>query len=675
MMPTIAPLARALTAASRSALVALLVVIAAGCSQHTSSRDGAAHIRAHYAKQELRIPMRDGVTLYTAVYSPRDTDQDYPILFIRTPYSVRPYGADAYPERLGPSEAFAREKFIFVYQDVRGRFMSEGEYVNMRPHVPGQPEAKRASKTVDESTDTYDTIEWLLSNLDNHNGKVGMWGISYPGFYSAAGMIDSHPALVAVSPQAPIADWFWDDMHRHGAFVLAMAFPFFSRFGLPRDGLMQEWPKPFDFGTPDGYRFFLDLGPIKRANELHFKNEIGFWNDLAAHPNYDAFWQERNILPHLQGVGAAVMTVGGWFDTEDLYGPLHIYEAVEKQNPDIFNMLVMGPWSHGGWARTDGDALGWAEFGAKTSLFYREHVELPFFLHFLKDGPSPALPEALVFETGRNRWHGFDRWPPATARTTRLFFREGNALSFAAAGDAAAVAGAPAAGGAEAGAAPEAHDTIVSDPAKPVPYTLEIGTRWSKNYMTEDQRFASRRPDVLVYQTEPLTEDITIGGPIRANLWVSTTGTDADWIVKIIDVHPGRAPAQPDAGPGDTERGGYEMLVRAEAFRGRFRNSYEHPEPFVPGEVTRVSFELWDVLHTFRKGHRIMVHVQNTWFPLIDRNPQRYVPNIFEASEEDFITATNRVYRSAAHPSSIEIGVVEGDLDRTEIQFPPLTNL
>lgn len=632
-------------------VVCLGFLALAGCNRRDALQDGGTFVRAHYSKREYRIPMRDGVELHTAVYSPRDRSRTYPILFTRTPYRVEPYGEDAYPERLGPNPDFMRARYIFVYQDVRGRFMSGGEFANMRPHRAD----KQGPGDIDESTDTYDTIEYLLRNVENHNGRVGMWGISYPGFYASAGMIDSHPALKAVSPQAPIADWFWDDMHRHGAFVLAMSFRFFARFGQPREGLIKESPKAFDFGTPDGYQFYLDMGALKQANQRHLKNDISFWNEMLAHPNYDAFWQARNILPHLRNIRAAVLTVGGWFDTEDLYGPLHTYRTVEEQNPGIFNTLVMGPWAHGGWARADGDTLGWADFGAKTSLYYREHVELPFFEHFLKDGPVPALPEALVFETGANRWRAFDRWPPADVRAQRLYFRDGGGLSM----------GPP-------GPAVEAHDAYVSDPAKPVPYTMEITNGWAKAYMTEDQRFASWRSDVLVYQTEPLEQDMTIGGPIRADLWVSTTGTDADWIVKVIDVHPGREPEQPDAGPGELDRGGYQMLVRAEAFRGRFRNSYEHPEPFVPGEPTRVSFELWDTLHTFRKGHRIMVHVQSTWFPFIDRNPQRYVPSIFEAGEDDFIRATHHVYRSPEHPSSIEVGIVEATPESTAAPFPPL---
>ena len=601
----------------------------------------AEYIRANYTKFEYRIPMRDGKSLFTAVYVPNQQTEKYPILMFRTPYSVGPYGADAYRTSLGPNEEFAKEGFIFVHQDVRGRFMSEGEYVNMRPHIA----QKISNKDVDESTDTYDTIDWLVKNVPNNNGRVGQWGVSYPGFYCSAGMIDSHPALKAVSPQAPIADWFWDDMHRHGAFVLPLAFNFFSSFGKAREGLTTEWPERFDHKTPDGYQFFKTLGPVSNANERHFQGEIKFWNEIVAHPNYDEFWQSRNILPHLKNVKAAVMTVGGWFDTEDLYGPLATYAAVERHNPGINNTLVMGPWPHGGWNRGDGQSLGEAEFGFKTARYYQQHVDLPFFLFHLKQqDDQPLPPEALVFETGANRWRQFDAWPPRERQMKSLYFQPQELLTWEP----------PTADQAD-GANPT-FDEFISDPNKPVPYTMEITTRWARNYMTEDQRFAAWRPDVLVFQTEPLESDVTIAGPIVADLRVSTSAGDCDWMVKVIDVFPGEVPnADEDA----KDRGETQRLVRAEAFRGRFRESYQRPKPFVPNEPTKVTFQLWDVLHTFQRDHRIMIQVQSTWFPLIDRNPQKYVPNIFEARESDFMKATHRVYRSPELPSRIEVGVLE----------------
>lgn len=595
-----------------------------------SDKEKAAYVRKNYSKSEYQVPMRDGVRLFTVVYAPKDASRNYPMLMMRTPYSIGPNGEDGYKDQVGPGWHFTREKYIFVYQDVRGRFMSEGVFNNMTPHRA----VKKSASDIDESSDTYDTIEWLLANVENHNGKVGQWGISYPGFYTAAGMIDAHPALVAVSPQAPIADWYWDDFHHHGALFLPHTFNFFAVFGKERAQPTSEWGKPFEHGTPDGYQFFMDLGSLRNVNEKYFHGEIAFWDEAAKHPNYDLFWQERNLLPHLKNVTPAVMTVGGWFDAEDLYGALKIYGQVERDNPSTFNMLVMGPWSHGGWSRGDGDKLGSARFDAKTSLFYREHIELPFFNHFLKGGPKPDLPEAYVFETGENKWRTFDRWPPKTEERSLYLLEEGELGFEAPAGEI------------------EAFDEYLSDPTKPVPFTEAINKGMTKEYMTDDQRFAGRRPDVLVYQTPVLDNDLTLAGPMTADLWVSTSGTDSDWIVKVIDVFPGDA-KDPEGLPEGMKYGGYQMMVRGEVFRGRFRESYEKPIPFQPNEPTHVRFELLDVLHTFKKGHRLMVQVQSTWFPLVDRNPQKFVANIFEAEDADFIRATQRVYRSAKHATRI----------------------
>jgi hypothetical protein len=605
------------------------------------SPERAEYIRSHYTKFEYRIPMRDGTKLFTSVYVPNDASpgKRYPVLLTRTPYTVAPYGTERYAKRLGPTAQYEKDGFIFAFQDVRGQHMSEGQFVDVRPQLT----KKGGPKDIDESTDTYDTIEWMVKNVPDNNGRVGQWGISYPGFYASAGAINSHPALKAVSPQAPIADWFWDDMHRHGAFNLVLAFNFFSGFGKPRPVPTdsEEW-KSFEHGTPDGYQFFLDMGPLSNADTRYFKGDIAFWKDIVAHPNYDAFWQSRNLLPHLKNIKAAVMTVGGWYDTEDLYGPLRTYAAIEKQNPGISNTLVMGPWPHGGWTRSDGSSLGDAEFGFQTSNYYQE-VELAFFKHHLKGGDKPDLPEALVFETGANRWRRFDSWPPKQAKETRLYFQPRGGLSYVA----------PTSTG-------ESFDEYVSDPSKPVPFTREVTTGWTKNYMTEDQRFASRRPDVLVYQTEPLEKDLTLAGPLEAELWVSTTGTDADWVVKLVDVNPGKMPggSRGNAEEGKPNRGGQQTLVRGEPFRGRFRESYSEPKPFKPGEVTKVRFVINDVFHTFQRGHRVMLQVQSSWFPFIDRNPQTFVPNIFEAKEEDFLRAFHRVHRSAAHPSSVKVSVL-----------------
>jgi putative CocE/NonD family hydrolase len=601
----------------------------------------AESIRSRYTKFEYRIPMRDGARLFTSVYVPNDaaSDKRYPILLTRTPYTVAPYGADRYKKELGPTEPYEKEGFIFVFQDVRGRNMSEGTFVDMRPHVA----AKRGDKDTDESTDTYDTIQWLVKNVPHNNNRVGLYGISYPGFYTSAGAIDSHPALKAVSPQAPIADWFWDDMHRHGAFNLVLAFNFFSGFGKPRPQLVapEDW-EPFDHGTPDGYQFFLDMGPLSNADTRYFKGDIAFWKDVVAHPNYDEFWKARNLLPHLRNIKAAVLVVGGWYDTEDLYGPLRTYAAIEKQNPGTQNMLMMGPWPHGGWQRTEGLSLGDVDFGFRTSATYQD-LSLAFFKHHLKDGPKPGLPEALMFETGANRWRSFEAWPPKGVRETRLYFQPQGKLAFQPPANPASL-----------------FDEYVSDPAKPVPFTAEITPNWTKDYMTEDQRFVSRRPDVLTYQTEPLEKDLTLAGPMEAELWVSTTGTDADWVVKLVDVNPGKPPGwtKEDYASGKRNHGGQQTLVRGEPFRGRFRESYSEPKPFKPGEVTKVRFVINDVFHTFKRGHRVMLQVQSSWFPFIDRNPQTYVPNIFEAKESDFVRAFHRVYRSPANPSFLKVNVL-----------------
>ncbi len=597
--------------------------------------DGPAPEEA-YTKREVMIPMRDGVRLFTAVYEPRDRSRPVPILMLRTPYSCRPYGPDRFRRSLGPSAEFAERGYVFVYQDVRGAYLSEGTFVDMRPHV-----AEKASRAdVDESTDTRDTIDWLLANLDGHNGRVGQWGISYPGFYAAAGMIDAHPALRAVSPQAPIADWYFDDFHHHGAFFLPHAFNFMASFGLRREEPKTERNPRFDHGTPDGYRWFLDLGPLGNADRLHLKGTVPFWTEMAEHPDRDAFWKVRDILPHLSNVAPAVMVVGGWFDAEDLYGPLNVYRSIERRNPGVSNVLVMGPWVHGGWSRADGESIGMAWFGAKTSEWYRNEIELPFFEHHLRDGPDPDLAEANVFETGTNRWRRFDAWPPREGTPRTLHLRRGGLLSFE---------------------PPEpddaGSDAFPSDPSRPVPFTEEITRGMTREYMTDDQRFAARRPDVLTWRSEPLSEDVTLAGPLLADLTVSTTGTAADWIVKLID----ELPPDAEAPAGHTPPrpwGGAMTMVRSEAFRGRYRNAYDAPEPFVPERPTRVPVPLQDVLHTFRAGHRIVIQVQSTWFPLVDRNPQSYVPNVFRATEDDFVAAVHRVHRGPERGSRIEVSVI-----------------
>ena len=584
--------------------------------------------------------MRDGVKLFTAVYTPKDTSVDYPMLMLRTPYSVKPYGSDTFPGMLGPSKYMMEEKYIFVYQDVRGKFMSEGVFLNMTPHITD----KKSKRDVDNSTDTHDAIEWLLKIVKHHNGNVGMWGISYPGFYVSTGIINSHPAIKCASPQAPIADWFTDDdAHHNGAFALTMSFNFFEIFGIVPGKTYKEYEPIKKYPVNDDYNFFLNLGPLNTINQTYFDNKVPFWDSLLIHNTYDQFWKRRNTLPNLKNITPAVMTTGGWFDGEDLYGTLNTYKCIEEQNPGIFNMLVMGPWIHGGWARTKGDSLGPISFDALTSDFYQKEVELKFFNHFLKNNGEIELPEALIFETGTNTWKKYDKWPPTNSHFESLYLNENYHLKYSK----------PVSTGFK-------YDEYVSNTNKPVPYTSVYHNAkvfYNKDYLVEDQRFASSRPDVLTYQTEVLANDITIVGSVQADLYVSTSGTDADWIVKLIDVFPDTIITDRPR-TAFTEMAGYQMLVRGEILRGKFRNSLENPEPFIPGKIERISIKLQDIDHTFKKGHKIMIQIQSSWFPLFDRNPQKFM-NIFEATEKDFQNSVQRVYRSSSYPSCIYFRVVE----------------
>ncbi|MFA6980934.1 MAG: CocE/NonD family hydrolase [Ignavibacteriaceae bacterium] len=617
----------------KNIIIFFFIFFAVGIGAQDSS-----YIAEHYTKHEYQIPMRDGAKLFTAVYTPKDTTQDYPILFLRTPYTVYPYGEKNLNRYLGPSKSFVTDGYIFVYQDVRGKFMSEGEYVNMRPFIP----EKKSSTDVDESSDTYDTVDWLIKNLRHHNGKVGMWGISYPGFYAAMGTINAHPNLVAVSPQAPIVNWFvGDDMHHNGALSLLMTFDFFTVFGLPRPAPTTDWGNGFSAPSPDAYNFFLNMGPLKNANEKYFKNTISFWNEVTRHGTYDDFWQSRNTFPHFNKIKPAVLTVGGWYDAEDLYGTFHTYQSIEEKNPEAFNKIVVGPWIHGGWNRTKGNELNAISFGSNTSEYYQDSIEFPFFNYYLKGKSSLALPEASIFITGSNEWRKFDTWPPKNSEVKNLFITQGNKLSFD-------------------NSTNNTFDEFVSDPNKPVPYTakqLDARSFYNREYMIEDQRFAATRPDVLVYQTDVLEDSLTIVGPIGAELYVSTTGTDADWIVKVIDVFPDSA-VNPKQNPQQFEMGGFQQLIRGEIMRGKFRNSYEYPEPFKPGEVTKVNLTLQDVAHTFLKGHKIMVQIQSSWFPFFDRNPQKFC-DIYNADEKDFQKATHRVFHSVKYPSAIQINLLK----------------
>jgi len=624
------------------ALLALVFLVAApsrwSSAQSRTEAPGEAEVRARYTKYEYRIPMRDGIKLFTAVYVPKDTAQAYPFLMVRTPYSVSPYGADQYPKRLGPAPVFLRDGFIFVYQDVRGRFMSEGTFDEMTPHK----DVKKSPKDVDESTDTYDTIEWLLHHVPGNNGKAGIWGISYPGFFAAAGIIDSHPALKAASPQAPVTDLYMgDDAYHNGAFMLAANFGFYTFF-KPR---MEIAPPPghdprFDYGTTDGYDFYLHMGPLSNAKKVYFKDTNRYWDDQAIHPDYDQYWKSRNISAHMKNVHCAVLTVGGWFDAEDLVGPRKIFHSIAEFNPETSNKLVIGPWVHGGWASTDGDHLGDVNFAAKNSDFYNENILLPFFREHLKDAGDAKLPTAYVFETGSNVWRRYDSWPPKNTQPRTLYLRSDGRL----------LPEAPSEGA-------NAFDEYVSDPSHPVPFVNFPTTDVPQTYMDADQRFAAKRPDVLVYQTGALEEDITVSGPVSPRLWVSTSGTDSDFVVKLIDVYPMDS-RNPDPNPREVEMGGYQQLVRGEPFRGKFRNSFEKPEPFIPNQPTAINFSLPDINHSFRRGHRIMIQIQSSWFPLTDRNPQKFL-NIPDATELDFVKATERVYRSKENPTSIVLPVLQ----------------
>jgi len=613
-----------------------------------SARDGArtsqqsheGFLRETYDKSEHMVPMRDGVRLYTIVYAPKDRSREYPVMLFRTPYSVGPYELDRFRTPLGPTAEFDREGYIYVFQDVRGKFRSEGDFEVIKPlsrDRPGSPET-------DESTDNYDAIEWALEYLPNDNGRVGQWGISYPGWQTVMGMVDRHPALAASSPQASPSDMFiGDDWHHNGAFRIMYAFSWLSSNARVRSGPTEARSGRFDYGTPWGYEFFLEAGSAANIDEKYFNGDVIAWNDFMEHGTYDEYWQRQNALLHLDGIDHPVLNVAGWFDTEDFYGPMSVYRTIEEMNPNNQSTLAVGPWLHGGWRSMTGESLGCIEFDQPTSLDFQKRLQFPFFEYHLKDKGGWDAQEAVVFQTGRNEWRSFDRWPPPGVQPTNLYLRENGTLSFEE----------PAVSQADRSRT-DVSDSYLSDPNHPVPFSAEIRTSLGHLWKVEDQRFASTRPDVVTYVSEPLTEDLTIAGPILANIFVSTTGTDSDWIVKLIDVYPGDAPPSEAC---TVPMGGFQMHVAGEIMRGKFRNSLENPEPMVPGDVTRIDIDLKDRFHTFRAGHRIMVHVQSSWFPAYDRNPQTFV-DIYHAQPEDYQTATQRVYRSAESPSHLVLGVM-----------------
>ena len=584
------------------------------------------YVAENYTKQEVRIKMRDGLELFTAIYSPKDTSKKYPIVMQRTPYNCAPYGPDQFKRSIAPNETMMKEGYIVVYQDVRGRYMSDGLYDNMRGYIPN----KKVKTEVDEASDTYDTIDWLVKNVANNNGNVGTWGISYPGYYASYSLLSGHPALKAVSPQACISDFFFDDFHHNGAYLLSY-WKVTPLFGPQKTKPTTEaWFKFPNVGTNDDYQFFLNAGPLVNLDK-YYDSSNEFWQQLKEHSSYDEFWQKRGLLQHLKNIKPAVMIVGGWFDAEDLYGPLNTYSTIEKSSKN-YNTIVMGPWSHGDWARnSEKQIIGNINFGDSISGFYQKNIEANFFRHFLKNNGKGEnkLPEAYVFDTGRKEWETYDTWPPKNTEKQQFYLQPQQKLTK------------------NAGAV--SFEEFISDPKKPVPHSEDIKQQGltPRKYMTDDQRFAARRPDVLVFETDVLAEDVTMAGDILAKLQVATTGTDADWIVKVVDVFPNDEPETKEVQPY-LKMSNYHMMVRSEVMRGRFRNSFVNPEPFVANEKTPVNVKLQDVFHTFKKGHKIQIQVQSTWFPLIDLNPQTFVPNIFYAKPEDFKKQTHRVYSDSA---------------------------
>jgi len=599
-------------------------------------QDGqAAEIRGRYSKHEYRIPMRDGTKLFTEVYSPKDASpaRTYPFLIERTPYSVAPYGADNYARRLGPAPGFVSDGFIFVYQDVRGRYQSEGTFVEMTPHK----DVKKGPEDVDESTDTYDTIEWLIKNVPSNNGRIGTTGISYGGFLAAMALVNPHPALKAVSEQACMGDtWLGDDFFHNGAFRLSYGYEYATQMESNKER------GQLNFDRDDLYDWYLNVGALSNVNKKYLHRKIPSWNSFVEHPAYDEFWQRKALAHALHQARVPNLNVAGWWDQEDFYGPMALYADLEKNDTAHLDFLVVGPWNHGGWAHGPGNFLGQIPFHSDTGKYFREQVEGPWFAYYLHDKGTLPLKEALLFQTGSDIWTRFDAWPPADAQKKSLYFGPEGKLSFEVPKTDAA----------------EAFDSYVSDPANPVPYRnrpvdetypTDHAGRWY-TWLVQDQRFVDKRPDVLTWTTVELAEDVTVTGQVTAKLFASTTGSDADWIVKLIDVYPEKIDADPDLA-------GFELMIADEIFRGRYRNSYEKPEAITPGEITPFTVDLHTANHVFKKGHRIMVQVQSTWFPLYDRNPQKFVLNIFEAKESDYQKATERVYRSAKYPSRVEISV------------------
>ena len=597
----------------------------------------------NYVKKEVYTPTRDGVKLFTAVYMPKDTTEAHPILMTRTPYSCAPYGETKFRAYWNSYvKAYFKEGYIIVTQDVRGRWMSEGTFVDVRPF-----NANKKGKEIDEASDTYDAIDWLVKNIPHNNGKVGVFGISYPGFYSTMAAASNHPALKAVSPQAPVTNWFLgDDFHHNGAFFQMDAFSFYSSFGKPRPKPTTMGPSGFDYYTHDNYKFYLETGSIANLTKA-LKDSSAFWDELMQHPNYDAWWHARDARNATKNLQPAMLWVGGLFDAEDCWGAWNAYKAAEQNNPGkAFNKIVDGPWYHGQWASNDGTHLGNVRFGSNTSEWYQQHLEIPFFNYFLKGkGDVSQIAEANIFLSGANKWATFSQWPPAEKKDKDLYLQADGKLGW------------------DKPAAADKYSEYTSDPAKPVPYSQNIHFNRTRTYMTDDQRFTEQRPDVLTFKTDTLTQAVTVTGNVVADILTSISTTDADFVVKVIDVFPDNLSFE-DVDIYDEKdpakiypMGGYEMLVRAEVFRGRFRKSYEKPEAFTPGKVEEVKFELPPIAHTFKPGHRIMIQIQSSWFPLVDRNPQQFV-DIYHASTKDFIKSDIKVYHNTQYASKVILPVL-----------------
>jgi putative CocE/NonD family hydrolase len=598
----------------------------------------------NYTKKEVYIIMRDGVKLFTSIYIPKDTTEVHPILMTRTPYSCAPYGEDKFKNFWTSfMKEYFKEGYIIITQDVRGRWMSEGEFMDVRPFNPD----KKTNNDIDEASDTYDSIDWLIKNIPHNNGKVGIKGISYPGFYSTMAAASNHPALIAVSPQAPVTNWFvGDDFHHNGVFFQMDAFAFYSSFGKPRPKPTTVGPTEFNYYTHDNYKFYLETGSLKNLTGF-LGDSIAFWKDLMVHPNYDAWWRARDARNATKNLQPAMLWVGGLFDAEDCWGAWNAYKAAEQNNPGkAFNKIVEGPWYHGQWASNDGTHLGNISFSGNTAEWYQQNIEIPFFNYFLKGkGDISKIAEANIFITGANEWRTFAQWPPAEKQDREIYLQANNKLGW------------------NKPTTQKSFSEYISDPSKPVPYTEDVHFNRTREYMTDDQRFAARRPDVLVFQTDTLTDDVTVTGSIIADLMASISTTDADFVVKIIDVFPDYLSytSVDIYDEKDAEKkypmGGYQMLVRAEIFRGRYRKSYENPEAFTPGKVEEVKFELPSVAHNFKNGHRIMVQVQSSWFPLADRNPQQFI-DVYHCKEKDFARSDIKIYHDAQYASKIILPVL-----------------